>query len=84
MQRSPEETARMPVVRITGQGLTAIAISVALLWACLLAERWTVHNARQETVRIIRVLDRMRAEKSPSRVVVRPLVRSLGPRAAHL
>ena len=37
----------MAIAKITGQGLAAIACSVALLWACFVGERLTVHAPGQ-------------------------------------
>ena len=51
----------MPVARITGQGLSAIAVSVALLWACLIGERGLVREAeakRSQALEQIRRLQR--------------------------
>jgi len=53
----------MPVVRITGQGLSAIAFSVALLWGCLIGERVIRRNADTERVRILRDLDQLRRRR---------------------
>jgi hypothetical protein len=49
----------MPIARITGQGLAAIALSVALLWACLISERVTVRRAFAERALVMRDLERM-------------------------
>jgi len=47
----------MPIVKITGQGLSAIALSVALLWGCLIGERVILRNANAERIRTLRDLD---------------------------
>jgi len=44
----------MALAKITGQGLTAMAFLVALLWACLVGERLIVRNATQEAHRVLR------------------------------
>ena len=49
----------MPIAKITGQGLAAIALSVALLWACLIGERVMVRRAFAERTLLIRDLQRM-------------------------
>jgi hypothetical protein len=49
----------MPIAKITGQGLTAIALSVALLWACLIGERVMVRRAFTERALLMRDLQRM-------------------------
>jgi hypothetical protein len=36
----------MPIARITSQGLIAIALLVAALWACILAEHSITRSAR--------------------------------------
>lgn len=48
----------MPMIKITGQGLMAIAFSVALLWACLIGERAMVQRAQLERFRVIRDFER--------------------------
>jgi hypothetical protein len=50
-------------VKITGQGLTAIAILVGLLWACLIAERLVAAGARREAAAEMQILNRMRRER---------------------
>jgi hypothetical protein len=49
----------MPIARITGQGLFAIALSVALLWGCLIGERVTLRRAFAERALVLRDLERM-------------------------
>jgi hypothetical protein len=44
----------MPIAKITRQGLTAIAVSVAFLWGCLIGERIERHNALSERDRVLR------------------------------
>jgi hypothetical protein len=53
----------MPIAKITGQGLAAIACSVALLWACFLGERLTVRHANREYARVIRDLHQMQTQR---------------------
>ena len=43
----------MAIARITGTGLLAMALSVALLWGCLVSERLLMHQARRENARIL-------------------------------
>jgi hypothetical protein len=50
----------MPIVRITGQGLSAIALSVALLWGCLIGERVIAGRAISERAKVLRDISRMR------------------------
>ena len=44
---------QVPIVKITGQGLSAIALSVALLWACLIAERRISSDATEARSRTL-------------------------------
>jgi len=50
----------MPIVKITGQGLSAIALSVALLWGCWLEERSLVRQDYIERARVLRDLQQLR------------------------
>jgi hypothetical protein len=49
----------MPIARITGQGLAAIALSVALLWTCLIAERVTLRHATARRAQLMRELHQL-------------------------
>ena len=49
----------MPVAKITGQGLSAIALSVALLWGCLIGERVASRRAFSERAKVLRDISRM-------------------------
>ena len=49
----------MPIVKITGQGLSAIALSVALLWGCLIGERVASRWAFSERAKVLRDVSRM-------------------------
>jgi hypothetical protein len=53
----------MPIARITGQGLAAIALSVALLWACFIGERLMVRNAVDQRAQLMRELHRMQRDR---------------------
>jgi hypothetical protein len=50
----------MPIVKITGQGLSAIALSVALLWGCLIGERVAARRAFSERAKVLRDISRIR------------------------
>ena len=52
----------MPIARITGQGLAAIALSVALLWACLIGERLLVSQTLAQRAQLMRELHQMQRE----------------------
>jgi hypothetical protein len=49
----------MPIARITGQGLAAIAASVCLLWTCVLAEQSAHRSAITERARVVREVQQM-------------------------
>ena len=49
----------MPIAKITGQGLAAMALSVALLWACLVSERLILNRSYAERAQVMRELRRM-------------------------
>ena len=49
----------MPIVKITGGGLLAIALSVALLWGCIIGERVTARHAFSERAKVLRDISRM-------------------------
>jgi hypothetical protein len=52
----------MPIAKITGQGLGAIALSVALLWACLIGERLLVSQTLAQRAQVMRELHQMQRE----------------------
>jgi hypothetical protein len=54
----------MPIAKITGQGLLAMAFSVALLWVCLIGERVMVNRARQERVRLMQEIEQFHRKHS--------------------
>ena len=58
----------MPIIRITGQGLSAIALSVALLWGCLIGERVAAQQAYSERARVMRDIMRLRRRERPQPV----------------
>jgi hypothetical protein len=49
----------MAIARITGQGLAAIALAVALLWACLLGERVILNHSYAQRAQVMRELRQM-------------------------
>jgi hypothetical protein len=67
----------MPIVKITGQGLCAIGLSVALLWGCLIGERVITRDAARERTRVVRELEQMRLERQALPVSVPVLRRVL-------
>ena len=52
----------MPIARITGQGLAAIALSVSLLWACFIGERLMVRQALDQRALLMRELQQLRRD----------------------
>ena len=53
----------MPIARITGQGLAAIALSVAILWGCLIGERVMLNHSYAERAQVMRELRRMQVRQ---------------------
>jgi len=47
----------MPIAKITGQGLMAIALSVAFLWTCFITERVMSKQAHLERARLMREIE---------------------------
>ena len=69
----------MVIAKITGQGLTSIAILVALLWTCVIGERLIVrraHASAAETLRAMRRLE-VKNRRTPADVSPRPIARRL-------
>jgi hypothetical protein len=64
----------VPIVKITGPGLSAIGLSVALLWGCLISERLITRHAVRERTRVVRELEQMRLERQATPVSV-PILR---------
>jgi hypothetical protein len=66
------------VAKITGQGLSAIAILVALLWGCLVGEQVIVRRANQEArqalrqVRLLRMKQQLEPASAPRFLAPRP------------
>jgi hypothetical protein len=50
----------MPVAKISGHGLLALACAVALLWGCLIGERLMLRNADIERVKVIREMEQLK------------------------
>ena len=65
----------MPILKITGQGLAAIALSVALLWGCWIEERALTRRAHAERARVLRDLEMLQRTQRPQ-PVFNPVPRS--------
>lgn len=52
----------MPIAKITGQGLAAITLSVALLWACFIGERLIVRHALAQRAQLMRQFQQMQRD----------------------
>jgi len=50
----------MPVAKITGQGLTSIAILVALLWTCVIGERVLLTRTNASAAQVMRAVRELR------------------------
>ncbi len=44
----------MAIAKITGQGLAAIALSVAVLWGCLITEQVTWNHSYERRAQVMR------------------------------
>ena len=55
----------MPIAKITGQGLAAIACSVCLLWTCVIAEQVARRNAATERMMVMREVQRLQNQQRP-------------------
>jgi hypothetical protein len=51
----------VPLMKITGSGLFAIACAVALLWTCLIGEQIMMRQAREERAIVLRGIDAQRS-----------------------
>jgi hypothetical protein len=49
----------MAIAKITGPGLAAIGISVALLWGSVIGERVMVRRALAERAQVVREIERL-------------------------
>ena len=60
----------MPVVKITGQGLSAIALSVALLWSFLILERSVARRAHEGRAQALEEIRRLQRRVTPQPVSI--------------
>ena len=66
----------MPIAKITGQGLSAIALSVALLWGCWMQEQALIRRERAERARVLRDLRQLQNNPTPVSRPGKPAPRS--------
>ena len=57
----PRSGFPVSVAKITGQGLTSIAILVALLWTCAIGERVIVGRASAGAAQVVRAMRELRS-----------------------
>jgi hypothetical protein len=72
----------MAIAKITREGLVCIAVLVAILWGCILAERILTRRTSMETYRVMRQIRYMKFKRQiepASRPVSPPSVPSFGP-----
>jgi hypothetical protein len=72
--RVPRRGYQLPVAKITGQGLTSIAILVALLWTCVIGEHLIVGRAIAGTTQVMRDMRDLQLKKrrQPAATPARP------------
>lgn len=54
----------MTIAKITGPGLAAITVSVALLWVCVIGERAIVRRALLERALVVRDLQKLQRRRA--------------------
>jgi hypothetical protein len=55
---------KMPLMKITGQGVCSIAVLTGILWGCLVVERLTIAHARVEGYRALEQIHELQLKKS--------------------
>lgn len=60
----------MPIAKITGQGLAAMACSVALLWGCIIADGVMERRASEERARVLHEIQVLQRNVQPEPVSV--------------
>jgi hypothetical protein len=75
----PWSGRRVSVAKITGQGLTSIAILVALLWSCVIGERVMMGRADAGAAQVSRAMRELRfkTRREPAFTPARPARRPL-------
>lgn len=66
--------SRVPVAKITGQGLAYIAVLVTLLWTCLIGQRVILGRANADCAQAIRAMRELRLKnrRQPAASPARP------------
>ena len=67
----------MAIAKITREGLVSIAVLVALLWGCILAERILTRHTTMETYRVLRQIRYLKFKRH-----IEPASRPLSPSPA--
>jgi len=75
----PRSGSNLPAAKITGQGLTSIAILVALLWTCAIGERIILGRATADAAQVMRAMRELRfkTRRQPAAAPARPPHRRL-------
>ena len=70
----PRSALPVSVARITGQGLSSIAILVALLWTCVIGERVLLARANADAAQVVRAMRELQSKtrREPAAAPVRP------------
>jgi len=63
----------MPIAKITGQGLAAIAVSVVLLWACLIGEQLILNRSYARRAQVMQDLRRMQVNRGGTQPASTPV-----------
>jgi len=72
--RVPGSGSQLSVAKITGQGLTSIAVLVALLWTCAIGERVMLGRANACAAQVVRAMRELRSKnrREPAATPQRP------------
>jgi len=70
----PRSGCRVPVAKITGQGLTSIAILVAFLWTCVICQHVILGRANADSAQVMRAVRELRLKnrRQPAAMPARP------------
>ena len=58
----------MPIAKITGSGLAAIGISVAMLWGCIIGQQMLSDRAFTERARVMHDVELILRKQQPEQV----------------